>query len=101
MIIVTFEEKPQKLILTQLIQTQLMELSGTKTSQNWLQTNTVTSAIFSLPYDVDAINRIKECVQHRLHNNVAECDEVCTDDIENVISQLQIGKHDGVSKGWS
>ncbi len=37
------------------------------------------------------MNRIKECVQH----NVAECDEVTTDDIENAISQLKIGKHDG------
>ncbi len=26
---------------------------------------------------------------------MAECDEVTTDDIENVISQLKIGKHDG------
>ncbi len=42
----------------------------------------------------DAMNRIKACVQERLHNNVAECDEVTADDIENVISQLKIGKHD-------
>ncbi len=38
----------------------------------------------SVPYDVDAMNRIKECAQHRLHNNMAECDEVTTDDIENI-----------------
>ncbi len=41
------------------------------------------------------INRIKECVQEKLHNNVAECGEVTTDDIENAISQLKIRKPDG------
>ncbi len=41
------------------------------------------------------MNRIKECVQLRLHNNVTACNEVTTDDIENAISQLKIGKHDG------
>ncbi len=40
------------------------------------------------------MNRIKECVQQRLHNDVAECNEVTTDDIENAISQLQKWKHD-------
>ncbi len=44
---------------------------------------------------MDAMNRIKDCVQQRLYNNVAECDELTTDDIENAISQLKIGKHDG------
>ncbi len=31
---------------------------------------------------------------NRLHNNVAECNKVTTDDIENAISQLKIGKPD-------
>ncbi len=43
-----------------------------------------------------SINRIKECIQHRPHINVAECDEVTTDDIEKAISQLKIG-----TNGWS
>ncbi len=41
------------------------------------------------------MNRIKECIQQRLHNNVDECNEVTTDYIENAISQLKIGKPDG------
>ncbi len=49
----------------------------------------------SVPYDVDTMNRIKDCVQQSLHNNVGEYDEVTTDDIESSISQLKIGKHDG------
>ncbi len=53
------------------------------------------SLYYSVPYDVDAMNRTKECVQQRLHNNGAECDEVITDDIENTKSQLKIGKQDG------
>ncbi len=49
----------------------------------------------SVPYDVNAMNRIKQCVQQRLHNNIDGCVEVTTDDIQNVISQLKIGKYDG------
>ncbi len=41
------------------------------------------------------MNIIKACVQQRLHNNVAVCDKVTTDDIENAISHLKIGKRDG------